>query len=285
MEYRLTEVGIRYNGEGRLPFSVQEECESVMARKRKNRRRRARGRFGPLLRLMSVLLTAVVIVAALTLFFKVENVFVSGNSRYTTEEIIAVCGVQQGDNLVLLDKYAIAQRLYTQLPYITDVRINRAFPDGLNVEVTETHAALSIESGGAWWLVSGDGKIVDATDEPGAQGYILLRGMIVQNAQIGTQLALTDDTALTAQRLMELVAALDQRQMLEKTQGIDASDDEILVIQYDNRFDVEIYYDADLDFKLDCLRAAVNELEPNETGTIRMTMKDENEVRLIPKRK
>ena len=255
-----------------------------MAKKRKNRRRRTRGRFAPLLRMLSVLLTAVVIVAALTLFFKVETVLVNGNNRYTTEEIIAVCGVKQGDNLVLLDKYAIAQRLYTQLPYITNVRINRAFPDGLNVVVTETHAALAIESGGAWWLVSRDGKIVDATDTAGAQGYILLRGMDAQDAQVGAQLILTAESHMTAQRLKELVAKLDEREMLEKTQSIDASDREILVIQYDGRFDVEMHYDADLDFKLDCLRAAVNELEPNETGIIRMTMKDENEVRLIPKK-
>lgn len=255
-----------------------------MARKRKNRRRRARGRFGPLLRLLSVLLTAVVIVAALTLFFKVENVSVSGNDRYTAEEIIAVCGVEQGDNLVLLDKYAIAQRLYTQLPYITNVRINRSFPDGLNVVVTETHASLAIESGGAWWLVSRDGKIVDVTDEAGVQGYVLLRGMSAQEAQIGTQLSLAAQSAMTTQRLIEMVAKLSERNMLEKTQSIDASDHEILVIQYDGRFDVELYYDADLDFKLDCLRAAVNELEPNETGIIRMTMKDDNEVRLIPRK-
>lgn len=256
-----------------------------MAKKRKNRRRRARGRLGPLLRLLSVLLTAVVIVAALTLFFKVEEVSVSGNSRYTTEEIVAVCGVEQGDNLVLLDKYAIAQRLYTQLPYITNVRINRAFPDGLTVEVTETQAALAIESSGAWWLVSKDGKIVDVTDETGTQGCVILRGMSAQEAQIGTQLTLSAEDAMTAQRLKELVSALSEREMLKKTQAIDASDGEILRIQYDGRFDVELYYDADLDFKLDCLRAAVGELEPNETGIILMTMKDENEVRLIPKQK
>ncbi|MBR3704285.1 MAG: FtsQ-type POTRA domain-containing protein [Oscillospiraceae bacterium] len=253
-----------------------------MARKRNNRRRRARGRFGPLLRLMSVLLTAVVIVAALTLFFKVEQVSVSGNSRYSAEEIIAVCGVEQGDNLVLLDKYAIAQRLYTQLPYITDVRINRSFPDGLTVEVTETHAALAIESGGAWWLVSEDGKIVDATDTQGAENYLILRGMNAQETAIGAQLAFAAEDHMSAQRLKELVAALSEREMLEKTQSIDAGDREILIIRYDGRFDVELYYNADFDFKLDCLRAAVDELEPNETGIIRMTMKDENEVRFIP---
>ena len=253
-----------------------------MAKKRKNRRRRARGSFGPLLRLLSVVLTAVVIVAALTLFFKVETVSVSGNSRYATREIIEICGVQQGDNLVLLDKYAIAQRLYTQLPYITDVRINRSFPDGLTVQVAETQAALAIENGGAWWLMSENGKVVDVTDAQGAEGYIILSGMNAQGIEIGSQLNLALDDHISAQRLKELIAALRARGMLSKTDAIDAGDREILIIHYDGRFDVELYYDADLDFKLDCLCAAVNELEPNETGIIRMTMKDENEVRLIP---
>lgn len=254
-----------------------------MAQKRNNRRRRrGRGSFGPLLRLLSVLLTAVVIVAALTLFFKVENITVSGNSRYTADEIIAVCGVEQGDNLILLDKYQIARELYTQLPYITDVRVNRTFPDGLLVVVTETHAALAIESAGAWWLVSENGKIVDVTDIDGAQGYLLLRGMTAQNAAVCNTLELSEEDHITAHRLKELVAALNARGMLEKVSSIDASNREMLVIAYDGRFDVEIGYHADFDFKLDCLKAVVDELEPNETGIIRMTMEDENEVRLIP---
>ena len=82
-----------------------------MAHRRRNRRRR-RGSLGPLLRVLSVLLTAVAVVAALTLFFKVDQVVVSGNSRYSAEEIIEVSGVEQGDNLILMDKYHICL-LYT----------------------------------------------------------------------------------------------------------------------------------------------------------------------------
>ena len=103
-----------------------------MAHRRRNRRRR-RGSLGPLLRVLSVLLTAVAVVAALTLFFKVDQVVVSGNSRYSAEEIIEVSGVEQGDNLILMDKYHIAEKLYTELPYITEVRINRKLPDVLMV--------------------------------------------------------------------------------------------------------------------------------------------------------
>ena len=250
-------------------------------KKSRRRRRRGRGSFGPFLRFASVVLTAVVIVSALTLFFKVDQISVSGNSRYTQEEIVLLSGVKSGDNLILLDKYEIARKLYTELPYITDVRIKRQLPDGLLVEVTETVSAMAVEGAGGWWLVSDCGKVLEAAD-CAAEGHLLLQGMTAEAPVIGQQLALSAEGLVTTDRLLELVAALSERGMLEKTDSVDASDAAKLVIGYDGRFDVELHYDADFDFKLDCLRSVVNELEPNETGIIRMTMEDENEVRMIP---
>ena len=79
-----------------------------MAR-RHNRRRRRRGSLGPLMRVLSVLLTAVAIVAALTLFFKVDQVVVSGNDRYSEQEIIEVSGVEQGHKSKnLCQSYAVS---------------------------------------------------------------------------------------------------------------------------------------------------------------------------------
>ena len=63
-----------------------------MAKKRKKRRRR--GGLGRLLRPMSVILAAVAMVAALTLFFKVDKIETAGSARYQAEEIIAASGVE-----------------------------------------------------------------------------------------------------------------------------------------------------------------------------------------------
>ena len=258
-----------------------------MAKKKKEPKqpkqpKQPKGRAGVLYAAVMGLFMAVSVVLACTVFFRVEQVEVSGNSRYTVEEITAVCGVEPGDNLILLNKYQIAQQLYTQLPYITNVRVNRKLPDQLLVEVTETKVALTIEGGGAWWLLSESGKVLDVA-EGDAEGYLLLRGVAPEGIAVGEQLRLAAGN-LSAERLLELVAALSERNMLEKTDWVDASDGEILRIGYDGRFEVELFYNADFDFKVNCLRSVVEELEPNETGTIRMTMEDENEVRFIPLR-
>ena len=252
-----------------------------MARKRNTRRRR-RGSLGPLLRGLSVLLAAGAIVAALTLFFKVGEVEVTGNVRYTAEDILEISGVEQGDNLILLDKYHIAQRLYTQLPYITNVRINRKLPDGLVVEVTETTAAAAVRGGGGWWLLSGGGKLLEVVENSAAQNYMQIKGLETQEPVAGGRLSLVEDCAITVERLEELLRLMEEKGMLAMVDSISVTDREKLVIGYDDRFRVELFYDADFDFKLSCLKSVVSELEPNETGTIRMTMADDNEIRFIP---
>ena len=252
-----------------------------MAHRRRNRRRR-RGSLGPLLRVLSELLTAVAVVAALTLFFKVDQVVVSGNSRYSAEEIIEVSGVEQGDNLILMDKYHIAEKLYTELPYITEVRINRKLPDVLMVEVVETQAVAAIKGGSSTWLMDSGGKLLEVVSASMAKKYITLEGLTAESPAISGKLKLGEESPISAQRLLELMQALKQWGMLEKTTSLDASDPDYMVLSYDGRFQVEMFYDADFDFKLNCLQAAVAQLEPNETGTIRMTMKDDNEVRFIP---
>ena len=115
----------------------------------KKRRRRRRGG-GKAARVLSVLLAAVVIVAALTLFFKVEEIEVTGCRRYTPEEVAIITQVEKGDNLILLDRFRVKQRIFEELPYVSEVRVGRRLPDTLVVEITETGAAAAVESGGAW---------------------------------------------------------------------------------------------------------------------------------------
>ncbi|MDE7243227.1 MAG: FtsQ-type POTRA domain-containing protein [Oscillospiraceae bacterium] len=250
-----------------------------MARKRKRRRRGAG--LGRLLGPLSVMLAVVVVVAALTMFFKVGEIEVSGNSRYTGEQIAAATGVEIGDNLVLLDKYGITQRLFVDLPYITEARINRRFPSTLTIDVTETQAAASVSGAGVYWLISRAGKLLEPVEEEQAREYLVITGAEADAPAAGSELVLNEESPLSLERLKELLGDLFERDMLARTEGIDMQNPNKLVLLYDNRFQVEMYYDADFDFKLTCLEEAVEVLQPNETGILRMTMDNELEVRFI----
>ena len=249
---------------------------------RKRKRRRRRNILVRLLRPLAVILAAVAVVAALTLFFKVGDIEVTGNARYTAEEIAAATGVEPGDNLILLDRYGIQQRLFVDLPYIKEARINPKLPATLMIEVAETKALASLPGAGAYWLISRDGKILEAVDQERAQEYLDISGLEIDTPATGQQMRLVEDSHISLARLQELLSLLEERQMLSRTDSLDMTDPDKLAIGYDGRFRVEMYYSADFAFKLHCLEEAVGRLQPNETGIIRMTMKDENEVRFIP---
>ncbi len=251
---------------------------------KKKKRRRRRGGLGRLLRPLSIILAAVAVVAALTLFFKVENIAVTGAGRYSAEEIIAASGVEVGDNLILLDRYRVAQRIYTSLPYITDVRPKQKFPNTLNIEVTETKTAAAIQGAGGYWLISTKGKFLEAADASAASGYLQINGVPAVEPAVSAVLELPEESPITASRLLELLTALDEHGVLNRADSVDCSDPMTLVLQYDGRFRVEMFYDADFDFKINCLLSALEKLEPNERGTLRMNMQDDYEVRLIPSR-
>ena len=82
--------------------------------------------------------------------------------------------------------------------------------------------------------------------------------------------------------LQELLSVLALQEALPQVDRIDCTSPRELVIHYDGRFRAELFYDADFDFKITCLLSAVDKLEPNQKGVLRMTMSDDYEVRFIP---
>lgn len=234
-----------------------------------------------MLRPLSIILAAITVVAALTLFFKVETILVTGAGRYSEADIIAASGVETGDNLVLLDRYRVSQRIYTALPYITDVRPKPKFPNTLEIEVTETQAAAAIQGAGGWWLLSTSGKILEAVDAPAAADYLQIKGIQAETPAVSSPAVLPEDSHLTAERLSALLTALATQEALPRADALDCSDSRKLVLHYDGRLQVEMFYNADFDFKITCMLSAVDKLEPNETGILRMTMEDDYEVHFI----
>ena len=89
------------------------------------------------------------IVAALTLFFRVDTVVVTGLSRYTAQEVQDAAGIRDGDNLLLFNKYDMAPRIVSALPYIEEVRINRKLPDTLLIEARECRRPFALVQGGS----------------------------------------------------------------------------------------------------------------------------------------
>lgn len=254
-----------------------------MARRRNSSRRRRRGSSGFLYKLLSMLAICAVIIVALTLFFRVETIVVTGTERYTAEEVIQASGVETGDNLFLLNKPTVNQRIRDALPYVERVkRINRKLPDTLLIEVEECGTPLAVVQDGSAWLVSPLGKIVEQLPAGQAEGYAAIDGCQLLTPTVGTKIALATEYNAKKESLLDLLAALEEAEMLDQVEAIHLEDASTLTMEYGGRFLVEMPYRADYQRKLQTLRLAVEKLETNQTGTIQLLQEDRYAANFIP---
>lgn len=253
-----------------------------MAKRKHTKRRRGRRSYGFLYKLLSVLVICAAILTAMTLFFRVDNIVVTGQKRYTAEEIREAAGVKAGSNMYLLNKYDVVRNITRQLPYIEDIRVNRKLPDTLLIEVRESGRPFAVVQDGSAWLISAGGKIVDQLPEREAGQYGRISGCQLLAPSVGTSLALATEYASQQSSLLALLDALDDAGLTENVDGISLEELSYLKMNYIGRFTVRIAYGADYEWELRRLTAtlAKEQIQSNMTGTIDLQLKGE-EVRLI----
>jgi hypothetical protein len=125
------------------------------------RRHRTRGRFRALYTLLSAVLICAAIVGGSIVFFRVRTVEVSGASRYTQSELIAASGIQDGDNLFLINKFSVVPSMFKRLPYLDTIMIRRRLPDTMVITVTECTPAAVLETESGGWLMDKRTKLLE----------------------------------------------------------------------------------------------------------------------------
>lgn len=246
---------------------------------RKHQRKNHRVRFGWLYGVISALLILAAVIGGCIVFFRVDTVEVQGNSRYTQEEIVEASGVKSGDNMFLLNKFEIIDKMLAQLTYLDDVTIRRGLPSTIKINVTECTVAgvVKNEENDEWWLVSSSGKLLERQEEPG--DYMQITGLTLAAPSEGTTLAVKEDQQTQSQALLELLKSLDSRGMLENVQSIDLSTASTVTMAYAGRLTVKMKLSADFDYDMRVLSTVMEEYVESkwaaeDTGTLDMTLDD-----------
>lgn len=259
----------------------------MAARRNRKRRRRNRGRFGVLYKLLSILLIFAAILVGCIIFFRVNTMVVTGNSRYTQEEILAAAGVEQGDNLFTLNKYQIADRILTQLPYVDDVAISRKLPDTLIFEVSESTGVAWVESGGSYWLLDDKCKLLEVGDASLVQGKPQVLGLDPVNPSVGNVLTVATEQQDKLERLQAFFKAIRARVMTGSLKGfIDLSSGNEIRFGYGENLTVVFPLNGDFDTETNELRLALETMDERglpRTGTLDLNY-DDREVHLLPDR-
>ena len=255
----------------------------MAARRNRRGRRRNRGRFSALYKLLSVL----IILMGCVVFFRVSTVEITGDSPYTEEEIRRVSGVEQGDNLFTLNKYQISSRIYTQLPYIGTVNFERKYPDTFVIHVTASVPVAWIESGGSRWLMDTDCKLLESGGASLTEGKAQVRGLEAVNPSVGSVLTVPPEQQDKLDQLKGFLAAIQARQMTGSlTSFLDLTSNNEIRFGYGANLTVLFPMNGDFTQKTYYLQQTLWTMDEKgipRTGTLDLTY-DNQEGHLLPKR-
>ena len=266
--------------------------------KQRRRRRRARRDGTPtVLVLLCLLLTVVAIILAATLFFKIETITLTGDTRYNRDYVAKASGLEIGDNLVLFDKISVKNGIYEACPYLDTVQILRRYPSAIEIIVTECEpvavfcdekteipdpkdASKTITTGlTGCWLMDRNGKLLENIPSTRSPELPRIYGVTLVSPREGHSVEILQED--TKKPLFLLLNTAEDDGILQDIGGMDFSEPYAIRFNYLDRFVVKVGSTEKLDVKMRYLHLIVEEkLSSNATGTLDLS--DVQTARFIP---
>ena len=225
------------------PRREQGRQRSRAAREKARRRRRALLVFY-LLTILTVVTAAIVL--SLTVLFQIDEIQVTGTSRYSKEEIIKACTVKTGENLFLADTGQAARTIEQKLPYIGSAKVSRRLPAKIVIAVTEAKASGAIRYGDGYIIATADDKALEKT-ETIPQGCPAILGLELSSAEPGKKIVYKDENA---KKIFNELAETLERNGLTQINSIDLTNQFRILVEYDGRITINLGLPSDFDYKI-----------------------------------
>ena len=223
----------------------------------------------------------------LSVFFKVENIHVSGAEVYSEWAIREASGLEEGDNLLTFSHARSAALIKANLPYVDTVRFGIKLPDTVNIIVKEDDVVYAIkDQNGQWWLMNSDGRIVEMGDNSKASGHTQILGVVLENPipneravameavpaetlAEGETMAVISTTG--AQRLtaaLQILQALEENDIVGSAASVDVTRIEDIILWYGTRYQVNLGDSARLDYKIACMNDVILQMSDYQSGIL-----------------
>jgi hypothetical protein len=223
----------------------------------------------------------VAVILSMIIFFRVENIVVEGNSYYSREEVLSACGVDPGDNLLTLSRGEISGNIMAPLSYVDRVKVSRQLPNTLILHITEGKPRYAIsDTNGDYYLVTAQGKVMEQLGVGRLKDFTMVEGFRIQSPNVGEEIQIacapSEETKARGQQdaMEALLSAIEAAELGRWIPMVQISSSYKLSLWYEDRFSVELGNSERLDYKLEYLKAVVEQEEAYVTGTIDLSLKD-----------
>lgn len=190
-------------------------------------------------------LTAGVIFGAKVLF-QIDTITVTGETRYSADEIRTAAGITTEDNLLLVNTGRSASAVDALFPYLGKVEVRRHLPDTVEIYVEEAVATRAFDIGGRYLLVSDAGRILEVSNTL-PEGMFCVKGLQLESTEPAKQIVIQDETA--AEAYQEISATLAEENFTG-INSIDFTDVYDITMLYDGRITMRLGSPSNLAYKI-----------------------------------
>ncbi|MCL2568749.1 MAG: FtsQ-type POTRA domain-containing protein [Oscillospiraceae bacterium] len=220
-------------------------------------------------RLVTFLVICLVLFLGVSVFFRVDEIRVVGETRYTADQIIRASGISQGDHLFLISEQSAVEGIQRALPYVGQAEIRRRFPNRLEIRVSETipMAIIRLETG--YLILDRDARILERTETTPLIRLIELRGLPEPiSPREGAALHLGEagqDRLRYLRDILNVIATLGLSSQISTLDMTELHNPEML---FDGRFTVRLGPNRNLRQKMDMLVSIVATMSDYDAGLI-----------------
>lgn len=242
-----------------------------------------------LIRLVTVFAAALALFLGCTVFFRVKDVVVIGADRYSPWTVREAAGIEEGESLLAFGKTKAASRIMENLRYVKSVRIGISLPDTVNIYLQELDVAYGVQDEqDGWWLISGEGRVVEKTSESKARETTVLKGFRIQEPEFGEMaVALESDEAeknetpvlITNRERMEaalsVVVQLERNEILGDAASVDVTDPGGIQLWYRDDYKVLLGKTDRMDEKITMMYRVIQQHEQEggyQSGVLDITL-------------
>jgi len=243
-----------------------------------------RSRF--LVQMLTVTAVVVAFVLALSVFFKVEKITVTGADVYSAWAIREASGIQEGDNLLTFSHAKAGAKIQANLPYVDSVRFGIKLPDTVNIIVEEADVVYAIkDSNGQWWLMNSEGRVVEQANSGVAANFTQVLGVELESPAPNLQavaaetpptetdingefIPVTVTGALRLNTAMQILKALEANDIVGSAASVDVTRIEDIILWYGTRYQVNLGDSARLEYKIDCMNDVILQMSEYQSGIL-----------------
>lgn len=243
-----------------------------------------------ILRLVTIAAIVVALVLAMSVFFRVEQVEVSGCIKYQPNDIKQASGIENGNSLFSLGLPGAAARIKA-LPYVKDVRIGIKLPNTVQIEIVEVRVTYAMKAENEeWWLIDSGGRIVEKLSQEDEGTYTKILGVHLQKPQVGQQavaqeverseldengnpIPVTVTAAYQLSVALRIADTIESYGILGQAASIDVNDVGNIQMWYGQQYQIKFGDDNLLEQKIRVAKSAIDQLsaESHNSGVLDAT--------------